>query len=294
MKQIRYVCGLTFLLLPFLLLAQEKKEKGVIKIDLAYHQQNDDLPVLKVSAKTKNGRKFESVEGIEINVFFNEETPRGFIGRVKTNYFGVGSLMLPERLKSSWDSLISFTFLATVTSNERFEDQSTEIEISKARIELSMEEEDSVRTIHAKVLALQDSGWTALPETEIKFVVRRLMSDLSAAADESYVTDENGAASAEFNLTIPGDVNGDIIIGAKIDDHELYGNLVSSKGVKWGVTLVPDNSFAERTLWATRNKTPLWLLIFPNIIIVGVWGIIFYLVFQINRIIKLGKTKEST
>ena len=62
--------------------------------------------------------------------------------------------------------------------------------------------------------------------------------------------------------------------------NEAYGSLVSTKTAKWGQPRVPDNSFAKRTLWATRDKTPLWLLIFPNLIIVTVWGIIFYLVYS--------------
>jgi hypothetical protein len=201
------------------------------------------------------------------------------------------------RFKDQWDSLASFTFIGTLTQNDSFENQSTELEISKAKIELTLEEADSVRTIHAKVLAFQDTGWVAQPETEIKLVVRGLMSDLSETEEKPFTTDENGEASAEFSLAIPGDAQGNIIIGAKIDDHEMFGSLVSTKAAKWGVPLNPDNSFAKsfakRTLWATRDKTPIWLLVFPNLIIVSVWGIIFYLVYQISRIIKLGKANDS-
>ncbi|MDH5251467.1 MAG: hypothetical protein OEW40_20905, partial [Cyclobacteriaceae bacterium] len=172
-------------------------------------------------------------------------------------------------------------------------DESVEIDIAKARITLTLEEEDSVRMIYAKLSALEDSSWTDVPETEIKFIVRRLLSDLSGGEEELYTTDESGEASSQFDLTIPGDVNGNIIIGAKIDDNELYGNLVATKIVKWGVPVVKDNSFAKRSLWATRDKTPLWLLIFPNLIIAGVWGMIFYLIYLIYRISKLGKADKS-
>jgi hypothetical protein len=296
MKQIKYSYGLfamALCLITFLVHAQDKTEKGTINIDLTYHQLNNDLPVIKVSAKTKKDRRFEPVVGEEINLFFMNETSHGFMGRVETDNHGIGSLTLPARFKNQWDSLSSFKFIGTLTQNNRFEDQSTELEISKAKIELKLEVIDSVRTIHAKVLAFQDTGWVAQPETEIKLVVRRLMSDLTATEEETLTTDENGIATAEFNLTIPGDAQGDIIIGAKIDDHEVFGSLVSAKSAKWGIPLVPDNSFAKRTLWATRDKTPLWLLIFPNLIIVSVWGIIFFLIYQIVKIIKLGKANDS-
>ena len=103
--------------------------------------------------------------------------------------------------------------------------------------------------------------------------------------------------SAEFGFDLPGDAQGDITIGAKIDEHEVYGSLMSTKAAKWGVPLDSDTSFAKsfakRTLWSTRDKTPIWLLVFPNLIIVSVWGIIFYLIYQIFRIIKLGKGKRA-
>ena len=293
--KIKYSCGLMALLLSmsaFILLAQEKPEKSIVKIDLAYHQLNDDLPVLKVTAKTRKEKKFEPVEGVEMNVFFGEETSAGFMGRVATDGHGTGSMVMPLNFKPRWDSLHHFTFIATVTGNALYEDQSAEIEITKAKIELTLDEIDSVRTIKAKVLAFQDTGWVALPETEIKLVVRRLLSDLPATEEDAYTTDESGVAEAEFNLNLPGDANGAIIIGAKIDDHEQFGNIVSSRVVKWGLPLAPDNSFAKRTLWATRDKTPLWLLIFPNLIIVTVWGIIFFLFYQIMKIKKLGKAND--
>ena len=120
------------------------------------------------------------------------------------------------------------------------------------------------------------------------------MSDLKVSEEETFSTDPQGEASTEFSLSVPGDTQGNITVGAKLDDHEAYGSLVSAKAVKWGVPRAPDTSFSKRTLWATRDKTPIWLLVFPNLIIVVVWGIIFYLICQIARIIKIGKANASS
>lgn len=295
MKRLAYSSMIIALILctTVLLSAQEKKEKSTLRINLAYHQQNEDLPILKVLAQTKPGKKFEAVEGVAINLFFNEETAQGFMGRATTNNAGVGSLSLPAKFKNNWDSLLNFKFIATVTGNEDFNDEMVEIEIVKARIDLALEEEDSVRVIRAKVLSFEDGSWVGVPETEIKLFVRRLLSDLSAGEEEFYTTDEAGEASSEFSLAIPGDAYGNIIIGAKIEDHDLFGSKAATKIIKWGVPLEPDNSFDRRTLWATRDKTPIWLLIFPNLMIAGVWGTIFYLIYLVIRIIKLGKAEKS-
>jgi hypothetical protein len=183
MRQNKYSIGFIAMILCLIALpgqAQDKTEKGTINIDLAYHQLNNDLPVIKVSAKTKKEKKFRPVEGAVINLFFNTETSQGFMGRVETNSNGAGSLTVPERFKNQFDSLFGYKFIGTLIQNDSFEDQSAELEISKAKIELTLDDIDSVRTMHARVLAFQDTGWVAQPETEIKFVVRRLLSDLTA------------------------------------------------------------------------------------------------------------------
>jgi hypothetical protein len=86
---------------------------------------------------------------------------------------------------------------------------------------------------------------------------------------------------------------GDIIIGAKIDDHESYGSLVAQRrqnGACRGCLIIVSQ---KELCGLPAIKTPLWLLIFPNLIIVTVWGIIFYLLYMIDRIIKLGKANDS-
>src|SRR5688572_9265795 len=111
MKQNNYSFGLMAMMLcliAFQVQAQDKTEKGTISIGLTYHRLNNDLPIIKVSAKTKIERKFQPVEGEEINLFFMTETSQGFLGRVKTNSHGIASLTLPERFKNQWDSLSSF------------------------------------------------------------------------------------------------------------------------------------------------------------------------------------------
>lgn len=277
---------------PFSARAQEQKE--ILRMDLSYHQQNDDLPVLKLSAKTKVDRRFEPVGGVGFNLFFDEESAAGFMGRVTTNDKGMLSLRMPARFGDRWRAAHQYTFIAALTGNEEFEDEAVELEITRARIDLVLEEKDSTRLIHAGLSAYADSGWVAIPDVEIRLVIRRSLSDLRAGDEDVYTTDENGGISSPFVLDIGGDPQGNIVMGAKIEDHELYGSVVATKTIPWGYPRVVNDSFGKRTLWATRDKTPLWLLIFPNLIIAGVWGVIFYLTFQIYRMYQLGKNDDRT
>lgn len=295
MKQAGYLSGILtvlLLLMGWRLKAQEENGKASIRIALAYYQTDEALPVIKVTASTKKDQKYVPVANTEVNLFFNEETAGGFMGRVTTNDRGLASLALPVKFKTSWDSMIFFKFIGTVTGNKQFEDEAAEMEITKARIELSLTEEDSIRTIKAALHAYTDSGLVSVPETDLLLVVSRLLSDIGAGEEEFYTTDENGEVSAPFIFKFPGDETGNIRMGAKIEDHELYGNLKTTQNIQWGTPMLADHSFAKRSLWATRDKTPIWLLIFPNLLIIGVWGTIVYLINLILKIRKLGKTSD--
>ncbi len=288
------IASVWWLFLLFMDVSAQDAEKVTLRLDLTYHrQENGQLPMLRTSTMTKVGKRFEPVHDVEINIFFNEETSKGFLGRIKTSDKGTAFLTIPNEFTYELDSSAALKFIATVTDNEKFEDVSSEIEIAKAQIELTLNEEDSIRIMKAKVLLFEEGSWKPAPETEIKFVVKRLLSDLNAGEEELYTTDELGEASSEFKLNIPGNANGDVIIAAKIDESDVYGSISSSKAVKWGTPLMSDNSFAKRTLWSTRDKTPWWLLIFPNLIIASVWGVILYLIYQIIEIRKIGKTHKN-
>jgi len=80
-----------------------------------------------------------------------------------------------------------------------------------------------------------------------------------------------------------------MVLVAKVEDNDQYGNLLVQKTVPWGVALKTNNGFFnQRTLWTTRFRAPLWLLFMAYSITIGVWGTIIYLVLQIFRIKKIG------
>ncbi|GHN00536.1 hypothetical protein WSM22_20250 [Cytophagales bacterium WSM2-2] len=264
-------------------------EKKSIKLDLSYSQINDQPPELRATAKSKNGKKFEPVEGLEVNFFLTEQAQGNLLGKARTNRKGIASLEIPASISSKLDSMSPFKLVASVVESKTFNEKTAEIEITKARINLSLTEADSVRKLEAKLLALKEGKWVEVPETEVKLFVRRMLSDLPIG-DHELTTNETGDVSSDFifKTAVPGDEKGNIIIGAKVEDNETYGTVMAMKFANWGVPQKADRSFYERSLWASRDKTPVWLLVVPNLIIVTVWAIIFYLIYFIFRIRKIG------
>lgn len=280
------VCWVLFLTLSSLS-AQEAEEKGTLSLGVTYHRTNDELPILKASTRTRIEKRWRPVKGVHVNFYMGEETEEGFLGRMRSNEDGIAKIEIPEKYKDILLSESQYNFIVTVTGDEKFEDISEVLDIYKAKIEVIYSEDKSIT---GRLLALQDTGWVTIPEVEMKFVVDRYFKDLSITED--YLeTDEFGEASSEFLFKIPGDEEGKIKIGAKIEDHELYGSLTFTEVKQWGTPTLADDSFNKRTLWATRNKTPYWLLGLANAIILSVWAVIFYLIFQLILIKRLGRAQ---
>ena len=109
--------------------------------------------------------------------------------------------------------------------------------------------------------------------------------------EETYATDSLGTASGEFKLIkLPAaDSKNNIVLVAKTEDNEQYGNLSFEKTVPWGQFVNVESNFDKRSLWGTRDKAPYWLLLIAGSIMAGVWGVIIYLIVQIRRIKKIGK-----
>jgi len=284
-------CNFTLLTILFLLLnvftSSAQEEKKSIKLGLSYFQINNQLPELIATAKSKLGKKFEPIEGTEVQFFLGDQSAENLLGKAITNKKGIASIEIPIAVASKLDSLSPFKVVAFVAESKKFEEQATETEVTKARVDLLLFEADSTRKVGAKLFTLKEGKWIETSGVEIKLFVRRMASDL-AIGENVATTDDAGDVSADFKMTVPGDISGNIIVGAKVDDNDSYGTIVALKVAKWGVPQKEDRSFFERSLFASRDKTPIWLLVVPSLIIVTVWGLIFYMVFLIFRIRKVG------
>jgi hypothetical protein len=103
--------------------------------------------------------------------------------------------------------------------------------------------------------------------------------------EEFNFTDENGTILVPIEEGIPG-VDGNLILEVVLKDHEEYGNVKALVKAAVGVPIKIESTYDQRTMWSPRNKTPWFILIFTNLLIISVWGIIVYLIlnlFKINR-----------
>lgn len=260
------------------------------ELSIGYFLPVDKVPYLEANAKRKVGRKFEPVKGVNVNIYFNEAAPTNLLGKIVTDADGKGRIGLPPSFKNTWDSLNEFKFVAQSDSSAGHEPLSADITIKKAILTVDTTSVDGARTVIAELKEKSGNDWVPVKDVDMKLSIKRMLGNLSVGDAETYASDSTGVSSGEFKRdSIPGDQKGNIVLVAEIDDNDTYGNLVTEKTVDWGKAIQPPKDFfAQRTLWSTRFRTPLWLLFVAYAIVIGVWGTIFYLVFQLIKIKKLG------
>jgi hypothetical protein len=263
---------------------------GVPGISLTYYAPHNNFPYAIINTRMKIGKKFSAVAGVPVTIYLNEAVTDNLMAKLTTDESGRAKAAVPAALKPLWDSLDEFTFIAVSEAGKKFPETKAELTIKKARLEIDTASEEGVKSIIAKLLEKNGNEWAPVKDAEMKIAVKRLLGDLSAGDEETYTSDSTGMAAAEFiHDSLPGDKHGNIIIIAKTEDNDTYGNLAVEKIVPWGVAHVNENTFGKRTLWGTRDKTPLWLLGLASFIVIVVWGVIIFLVAQISKIRAIGR-----
>ncbi|MDX2045436.1 MAG: hypothetical protein SFU87_01535 [Chitinophagaceae bacterium] len=263
---------------------------GVPDISLAYYAPHNNIPYVIINTRMKIGKKFSVVAGVPVTIYLNEAVTDNLMAKLTTDESGRAKAVIPAILKPVWDSSDGLKFLAVSGADRKFPETNAELTIKKARLEIDTASEEGMKSITAKLLEKNGNEWTPVKDAEMKIAVKRLLGDLSAGDEETYTSDSTGMAAAEFiRDSLPGDKNGNIIITAKTEDHDTYGNLAVEKIVPWGVAHVNENTFGKRTLWGTRDKTPLWLLGLASFIVIVVWSVIIFLVVQIRKIRAIGR-----
>ncbi len=260
-------------------------------VKLKYYNTNNSIQYLIIESVLKTGKKLTPLKNKSYNLYLDSISTEKLIAKVTTNETGKAKSFLPIIVKQAWDANPQHKFIAVTPGTEN---SVTEIEVTKAKINIDTTSSDELKSITAQVLKYENSEWVPVSDVEMKVGYQRLGSILSAGDEATYTTDSTGSVTVEVTkINLPGDSKGNIILVAKVEDNDIIGNLFVEKSAPWGtVTKSSLGFFNQRTLWSTRFKTPVWLLFMAYSIILTVWGTLVYLVFQLIKIKKLGKQES--
>jgi hypothetical protein len=270
--------------------AQDSTRKEFI-VTVSYNMADNKMVYLLVNTNTKAGKKVDPVKNAGVSLYLDSVSENNLIAKVKTNEEGKAKAFLPPGLKTTWESAATHKFVAVAEASKEFGETEGEATVTKSKITIDTTSDGETRSIIVKVTALNGTEWVPAKDVEMKVGISRQGGILSAGDEATYTTDSSGSVTVELKKdSLPGDEKGNIVLAAKVDNNDQYGNLLVEKTVPWGASFTPDNSFFnQRTLWSTRNRTPPWLLFMAYSIVLGVWGTVIYLVGQLFKIKKLSR-----
>ena len=263
----------------------QNPKKNTVRLKVDYIKIMNEEVFFNIKASSKIGKKNVVIPNIEImiyNVYGDEEIG---LGTAITNMKGEARFVVKDYNNIKPDSTNTHTVGVSFYGNDSFKKASKSVSFKNADIDAKIITIDSLNYFTA---TLKDVSKDSLIEgASLSVQVERLFQPLFIG-EEFYITDENGTIIVPVEHGIPG-IDGNLNIEVVMADNEEYGTVIDKFIAPIGVPIVDESTFDERTMWSPRNKTPLFLLIFPNLLILGMWGLIAYLTFNLFKIYKYKK-----
>ncbi|MBT8258946.1 MAG: hypothetical protein KJO49_10775 [Bacteroidia bacterium] len=256
----------------------EEKIRPRIKAD--YFKVMDEGSYLELSTSARIERKNREVPHLELEVFQVIDDDDNSLGKVTTSAEGKARFQLGNIIKYSPDSSSFYNFLVRFKGNDKFKRASREVSVMDAIISAKHVVIDSIDHIEGTIKDVAKDS--LIEDVALEVGVRRLFKPLKMG-EEFNMTDLNGTVVVPIEKGIPG-IDGNLFIEVAVVDHDDYGNVMQTIEAPIGVPIVKDASYDERSLWGPRNRTPIFILVFTYGLILGILGIVVYL---INNLIKI-------
>lgn len=263
------------------LYAQEVKKNRVrLKLDYIKVMEGDAYLDIKASAKIE--KKNVAVSNVTIKVFNEVNDEEIQLGEVITNMNGESRFIIKNFKSLIPDSTQVYTLGISFKGNDLFKRASKSVSFRDAEITARIITKDSTNFVTA---TLKDISLDSLlVDHSLDVQVQRLFSPLKIG-EEFNNTDENGTILVPVEDDIPG-VDGVLTLEVVLNDSDDYGTVKALINAPIGVPIVEESTFDQRTLWSPRNKTPIFILVFANLLIFGIWGMLIYLMYNLFKISK--------
>ena len=266
----------------------EESSKKDASIALTFKRDTDNKGSVEVKISHKVEKEVILGKNVEVLLYINEADPSNLIGKEKTNNKGIAVIPMNPLFYSYADTTSTYNFVLVLPETETYNEAEEPLTIEEAKLEIEIYVEDSIRYVKARLQNKSDSGYVPMAEVTLSFAVKRTFSNLPFGGDYT-TTDEDGYVIVEFPKDIKGDENGNVEIVVSFKEDEAYGILEKRATVKWGIPLVIDNSDLQHKLWSSRANAPIPLVVLSLLIIIGIWGTLVYLMFDLLKIRKMGK-----
>ena len=271
-----FTLGIILTLSPGNVLAQNKA-----RLSLDYQKIMGENGQLLINAKFKVEKKYQPAQNLELNVYqIYGEDSMVLEGQAMTNSEGDANFENKNTRTAFSDSNIKTNYIVKIENNDDFRDANKKLSFLDAFLRTEIIEEDSLLFVSAELL---NGTGEAIEGEDIEIKVQRLFAPLQIG-EKSYETNDEGKIMVEIENPIysnDGNITYEIVL-----DSKKYGVVKSIFNSPTGTIREDVSSFDERTMWSPPGKTPWFLLIASNLLIIGIWSIILLLLINLFKIHK--------
>jgi hypothetical protein len=240
---------------------------------------------LTATLTVKKGETTLALENAMVEFTASGESSKMVLGKAKTDQEGnaVFSASITG-LPADKDGIVSYN--ANFIGSEKYPGAEASFNAKPAKIRLFFSIEDSLRVLKVTATQKNEKGEeVAIPKETVLIYIPRLFSLLKIG---EIALDDNGTGTLEFPKEIVGDTLGNLVVMAKIEEHDKFGFVQGQNVINWGVhKQYYKAEVPSRELWTPI--APLWMIITLLIMLAGVWAHYMYAVYELIMIKRLSK-----
>ncbi|MBI2967814.1 MAG: hypothetical protein HYY40_08375 [Bacteroidetes bacterium] len=224
----------------------KEKQKSFLKLE--YFNLSDYSIELVATLNIKVKNRLTPVENVIVHFGSLPTGSEKKLGTAYTSEKGKAVLNLPEDDQLQKDTSGYYHFAVMFEGDNSYSGSSAEIAVKDIDFDLNLTRADTVRIISITASEINNAGAKIpMEEIDVYVYVKRLFGLLKVSEDPVMI--ENGESNIEFTIQVPGDTLGNIGIVARIEDHELFGNVERMKVINWGVPTFPEPPVVFRAQW---------------------------------------------
>jgi len=256
-------------------------------IQISYLKNTDDQRILQTSLTYSKDRMELPLPGMEIS-FFNGTDKKELLKTAVTDSKGIARFEVPSDMALVSESGGSWAFSSEYAGNDTIEAGTSEITVKDVRLEMILSLADSVKTITVNAFVKENGIEKPVPGETVKVYVPRMFSNLLIG---ELTLDDAGTSTLEFPSDLPGDKDGNLIIIAKFEENETFGNVEKRETLNWGLLTDYSVPVTHRALWT--KTAPKWMIYSLSVLLAGVWGHYLFAIISLIRIRMNAKRKEA-
>ena len=301
LNRLKLVIPLTVIAVLFntAIFSQSTKNKLKIRMSLDYYNNSDNSRTLNATLYVVKDRQRVPVANEKVYFYVGDISDNNILVSIITDANGLSQYVFPEDYKFPIDEERKVSFTAQFNGNKSFAKKSAKIDVKEIFMELFLSEINSAKTVSVRGYEIgNDNEMVPIEDADVLFYVPRFFNDQNIGESEFV----EGKSQIEFPENIAGDTIGNISIIARIEDHDLYGNVERKvANFRWGTTAPIEEdkslmtiqiSIPTRALWHTN--APLWMIITLIILLVGVWGHYIFVIINLFKLKSLSSKKKIT